>query len=152
MKKEFLSPPEVQFPRNLAPSKLSHAVKTSGARDIIYVSGQVSSDEQGKVIGVGDIKAQIHQVFKNLEKVLASAGATLRDVVLLNAFMKDISRIDVFRTLRRQYIDQENPPAITTVEVTGLAHPDLLIEIAAFAEISPKRRVKKASRRRPNTG
>ncbi|MFB3062382.1 MAG: RidA family protein, partial [Candidatus Binatia bacterium] len=76
----------------------------------------------------------------------------LQDVVLLNAFMKDISRIDVFRALRRQYIDQENPPAITTVGVTGLAHPDLLIEIAAFAEISPRKRAKRASRRRRRTG
>ena len=74
-----------------------------------------------------DLEAQIHQVYKNLEKVLISAGGTLQDVVLLNAFMKDIIRIDVFQALRRQYIDQENPPAITTVGVIGLAHPDLLI-------------------------
>ena len=127
MMKEFLFPPEVKFPKNLAPSKLSHAVKTSGARDTIPVSGQVSSDEHGEIVGVGDLEAQIHQVYKNLEKVLMSAGGTLQDVVLLNAFMKDISRIDVFRALRRQYIDQENPPAITTVGVIGLAHPDLLI-------------------------
>ncbi len=151
MKKEFLFPPEVKFPKNLAPSKLSHAVKTSGARDTIHVSGQVSSDEHGEIVGVGDLEAQIHQVFKNLEKVSMSAGGTLQDVVLLNAFMKDISRIDVFRPLRRQYIDQEIPPAITTVGVTGLAHPDLLIEIAAFAEFSLTKRAKRASRRRRRT-
>jgi len=80
-----------------------------------------------------------------------SAGGTLQDVVLLNAFMKDISRIDVFRALRRQYIDQENPPVITTVGVTGLAHPDLLIEIAAFAEFGQTKRAKRASRRRRRT-
>ena len=83
MKKEFLFPPEVKFPKNLAPSKLSHAVKTSGARDTIHVSGQVSSDEHGEIVGVGDLEAQIHQVYKNLEKVLISAGGTLQDVVLL---------------------------------------------------------------------
>jgi len=152
MKKESLFPPEVKFPKNLAPSKLSHAVKTSGARDTIHVWGQVSSDEHGEVVGVGDLEAQIHQVFKNLEKVLMSARGTPQDVVLLNAFMKGISRIDVFRALRRQYIDQEIPPAITTVGVTGLALPDLLIEIAAFAEISPRKRAKRASRRRRRTG
>ncbi len=81
-----------------------------------------------------------------------SAGGTLQDVVLLNAFMKDISRIDVFRPLRRQYIDQEIPPAITTVGVTGLAYPDLLTEIAAFAEFSLTKRAKRASRRRRRTG
>lgn len=151
MKKEFLSPVDVQFPKNLAPSKLSHAVKTHGARDTIYVSGQVSSDENGVVVGVGDLEAQIHQVFKNLEKVLRSAGASLKDIVYLNAFMKDISQINVFRTLRRKHISQETPPAITTVGVTGLAHPDLLIEVAAFAEIVPQRRAKKAARKRRRT-
>jgi len=112
MKKEFLFPPEVKFPKNLAPSKLSHAVKTSGARDTIHVSGQVSSDEHGEIVGVGDLEAQIHQVFKNLEKVSMSAGGTLQDVVLLNAFMKDISRIDVFRALRDSTsIRKTHPPS-----------------------------------------
>ncbi len=112
MKKEFLFPPEVKFPKNLAPSKLSHAVKTSGARDTIHVSGQVSSDEHGEIVGVGDLEAQIHQVFKNLEKVSMSAGGTLQDVVLLNAFMKDISRIDVFRALRDSTsIRNTHPPS-----------------------------------------
>lgn len=151
MKKEFLSPADVQFPNNLAPSIISHVVKASGARDTIYVSGQVSTDENGVVVGVGDLATQIHQVFKNLEKVLGSAGATLKDVVYLNAFMTDISQIDVFRTLRRQYLDHDHPPAITTVGITGLAGPGLLIEIAAFAEIVPKRRAKKAARQRRRT-
>lgn len=150
MKKQFLSPADVQFPNNLAPSIISHVAKVSGARDTIYVSGQVSTDENGVVVGVGDLEAQIHRVFKNLEKVLGSAGATLKDVVLLNAFMTDINQIDVFRTLRRQYLDKDQPPAITTVGVTGLAGPGLLIEIAAFAEVNPRkpRRPAKTARRR----
>jgi enamine deaminase RidA (YjgF/YER057c/UK114 family) len=148
MEKQFLSPSDVQFPNVLAPSVISHVVKVSGARDTIYVSGQVSTDENGEVIGVGDLETQIHQVFKNLKKVLASAGATLEHVVLLNAFMTDIQQIDVFRTLRRQYLDNDRPPAITTVGVTGLAGPGLLIEIAVFAEISPRRAGKTARQKR----
>jgi enamine deaminase RidA (YjgF/YER057c/UK114 family) len=148
MEKKFLSPANVQFPNVLAPSVISHVVRVSGARDTIYVSGQVSTDEKGVVIGVGDLETQIHQVFKNLKKVLASAGATLKDVVLLNAFMTDIQQIDVFRTLRKQHLDNNHPPAITTVGVTGLAGPGLMIEIAAFAEINPRRRAKTARRKR----
>jgi enamine deaminase RidA (YjgF/YER057c/UK114 family) len=144
MEKKFLSPADVQFPNVLAPSVISHVVKVSGPRDTIYVSGQVSTDENGVVVGVGDLEMQIHQVFKNLKKVLGSAGATLKDVVLLNAFMTDIQRIDVFRTLRRQYLDNNHPPAITTVGVTGLAGPGLMIEIAAFAEITLRSRAKTA--------
>src|SRR5918995_2555480 len=142
MEKKFLSPADVQFPNVLAPSVISHVVKVSGATDTIYVSGQVSTDEDGVVVGVGDLETQIHQVFQNLKKVLGSAGATLKDVVLLNAFMTDIQQIDVFRTLRRQYLDKNRPPAITTVGVTGLAGPGLMIEIAAFAEINPRRPAK----------
>jgi enamine deaminase RidA (YjgF/YER057c/UK114 family) len=148
MEKKFLSPADVQFPNILAPSVISHVVKVSGARDAIYVSGQVSTDENGVVVGVGDLETQIHQVFKNLKKVLGSAGATLEDVVLLNAFMTDIQQINVFRTLRRQYLDNNHPPAITTVGVTGLAGPGLLIEIAAFAEITPRRPAKNARRKK----
>jgi enamine deaminase RidA (YjgF/YER057c/UK114 family) len=147
MEKKFFSPADVQFPNILAPSVISHVVKVSGARDSIYVSGQVSTDENGAVVGVGDLETQIHQVFKNLKKVLGSAGATLEDVVLLNAFMTDIQQIDVFRTLRRQYLNNERPPAITTVGVTGLAGPGLMIEIAAFAEINPRRPAKTARRK-----
>jgi len=138
MKKEVFNPANVTFPKNHAPSIISHAVKASGARDTVYISGQVSTNEKGDIVGVGNLEAQIHQVFRNLEKVLMSAGATLKDVVSLNAYMKDITQVDVFRRLRRQYLDVENPPAITTVGVTGLARPDLLIEIAAIAEIAPK--------------
>jgi enamine deaminase RidA (YjgF/YER057c/UK114 family) len=147
MEKKFFSPADVQFPNILAPSVISHVVKVSGARDSIYVSGQVSTDENGTVVGVGDLETQIHQVFKNLKKVLGSAGATLEDVVLLNAFMTDIQQIDVFRTLRRQYLNNDRPPAITTVGVTGLAGPGLMIEIAAFAEINPRRPAKTARRK-----
>jgi 2-iminobutanoate/2-iminopropanoate deaminase len=147
MEKKFFSPADVQFPNILAPSVISHVVKVSGARDSICVSGQVSTDENGAVVGVGDLETQIHQVFKNLKKVLGSAGATLEDVVLLNAFMTDIQQIDVFRTLRRQYLNNERPPAITTVGVTGLAGPGLMIEIAAFAEINPRRPAKTARRK-----
>jgi enamine deaminase RidA (YjgF/YER057c/UK114 family) len=148
MEKKFLSPADVQFPNILAPSVISHVVKVSGARDTIYVSGQVSTDENGVVMGVGDLETQIHQVFKNLKKVLGSAGATLEDVVLLNAFMTDIQQINVFRTLRRQYLDNAHPPAITTVGVTGLAGPGLLIEIAAFAEINPRKPANTARRKK----
>jgi enamine deaminase RidA (YjgF/YER057c/UK114 family) len=147
MEKQFFSPSDVQFPNVLAPSVISHVAKVSGARDSLYVSGQVSTDKDGVVVGVGDLETQIRQCFKNLKTVLASAGATLKDVVLLNVFMTDIRQIDVFRTLREQYLDNDNPPAITTVGVTGLAGPGLLIEIAAFAEISPKRSRKTAPRK-----
>lgn len=148
MEKKFLSPADVQFPKVLAPSVISHVVKVSGARETIYVSGQVSTDENGAVVGVGDLETQIHQVFKNLENVLGSAGATLKDVVLLNAFMTDIQQIDVFRSMRKQYLDKLHPPAITTVGVTGLAGPGLMIEIAAFAEINPRKPAKTARRKR----
>ena len=148
MKKHFFSPSDVQFPNVLAPSVISHVAKVSGARDSLYVSGQVSTDKDGVVVGVGDLAAQIHQCFKNLKTVLGSAGATLKDIVLLNVFMTDIRQIDAFRTLRKQYLDNDNPPAITTVGVTGLAGPGLLIEIAAFAELDSKKPAKKTAGRK----
>ncbi|MDZ4820305.1 MAG: RidA family protein [Planctomycetota bacterium] len=100
----------------------------------IYVSGQVAMDIEGNVVGKGDMRIQTRQVLENIKAVLAESGAIIDDVVKVTMFITDMSSADQAREVRMEYF-KKNPPASTGVEVRGLAHPDLLIEIEAIAVI-----------------
>ena len=70
--------------------------------DTVYVGGQVAWDENGEVVGRGDLLAQSRQVFKNIKEVLELAGASLNDVVRLTMYFIDMSDIHAFRQARRE--------------------------------------------------
>jgi len=124
-----LNPPS--FPK---PNGYTHAVEAAAGRTV-YVSGQVSLDAAGKVVGAGDVGAQARQVFENLKTVLAAANATLEDVVKITVFMTDLTGLSAFRKLRNEYFPKD-PPASSLVQVAGLVLPELLIEIEAVAVVS----------------
>jgi reactive intermediate/imine deaminase len=126
----FLSP--VGLP---APVGYSHVVDAP-ARRLLFVSGQVPLDADGRLVGEGDIAAQTHQVFTNLTTALDAAGAGWPDVVKLNYFLRDVGHLPVVRTIRNEYVDTERPPASTLVEVSGLFRDDILIEIDAIAVVA----------------
>ncbi len=125
--KKFVNPEGL-----LKPPGYTHVVI---AGNTVYISGQVSADEKGVVIGKGDIRAQAEKVFSNLETCLHSAGLTFPDVVKINTFIVNLKPEDlaVVREVRKKYLPQENPPASTLVGVTALANPDFLLEIEAVA-------------------
>ena len=109
----------------------THLVETAGGRTL-YVSGQVSLDPAGKVVGVGDVAAQARQVFENLKAALAAANASLEHVVKITVFMTDLAGLAAFRAIRSEYFPKQ-PPASSLVRVAGLVLPELLIEIEAVA-------------------
>jgi len=109
----------------------AHVVK---AGNTIYVAGQVAQDETGQVVGRGDITAQATQVFENLKKALAAAGADFRNVVKINIYLTDPRYREPLGKVRAQYI-RDPLPASTLVVVAGLAEPDYLIEIEAVAVV-----------------
>jgi reactive intermediate/imine deaminase len=111
------------------PSFYSHGVRVGNT---IYVSGQVAWDEDGQVVGRGDIRAQTRQALENMKAVLAAGGATLDDVVKVTMYVTDMSLAPLAREVRAEYF-QRYPPASTGLEVKGLATPDLLVEIEAVA-------------------
>jgi enamine deaminase RidA (YjgF/YER057c/UK114 family) len=123
----FVNPPEI------ARSPVyTHVVETT-ARRTIYISGQVALDKDGNIVGENDLYAQTVQVCENIKYALAAVGATYADVVKLNTFMTDITQVQVVRDVRRLYVNADNPPASTTVEVSRLFRPGLLIEMDAIA-------------------
>lgn len=89
----------------------------------------------GKLVGAGDITAQTRQVFENLQAALASANADFSNVVKITVFMKDVSQLPAFRSVRDEYIKGE-PPASSLVQISQLVMPELLIEIDAVAFVA----------------
>jgi enamine deaminase RidA (YjgF/YER057c/UK114 family) len=119
-------------PDGLAPGPgYSHAV--TGRGRWVATAGQVALDESGKLVGAGDLQAQARQVFVNLGRALAAAGASFADVIKLNFYITDITQLPAVRPVRDEYVDTARPPASTAVQVTALAMPDLMIEIEAWA-------------------
>jgi 2-iminobutanoate/2-iminopropanoate deaminase len=113
------------------PPFFAQAVKVGG---MVFVSGQLSRDEAGKVVAKGDMAGQARQVILNLQRILRAAGGDLRHVVKLTAFMTDMSRAPEAWAVREEFF-AAHPPASTGVEVSRLTHPDFLIEMEAIAVI-----------------
>jgi enamine deaminase RidA (YjgF/YER057c/UK114 family) len=72
-------------------------------------------------------------VFENIKSALEAVGLNFNDVVKLTFFLTDISKMQVVREIRDEYINTMNPPASSAVEVRRLIRDDLLIEIEAIA-------------------
>src|SRR6478609_12217474 len=117
-----------------APTGYTHIVQVTGPARTIYISGQIAYDKDGKLVGAGDMKAQAEQVFRNLQTALTAAGATFADVVKMNSYTTDMSKVQAVRDVRAQYF-KDATPASTFVEVKGLVRPELLLEIEVIAAI-----------------
>ena len=107
-----------------------HIVK---AGDTIYIAGQASIAKDGSIVGVGDPTAQAEQTFLNLSEALASVGADFSNVAKLTIYLTHREDLPAWRAVRAKYIKEDKVPAGTLVFVSGLAIPDLRIEVEATA-------------------
>jgi len=132
MKKQYLNPKEMSTPRFY-----SHAVTAEGTGKLVYVSGQVSWDAAGNVVGKGDMRAQSEQVFKNVAAALKAAGAGWGEVIKMNGYMVGMNaeRVGAYREVRQRFLKEGGLPASTLVGVEALVHPDLLLEVEVIAAI-----------------
>ena len=115
----------------------SQVVVASGTRTV-YISGQVSIDEHGALIGAGDLSAQTAQVMRNLGLALAAAGASFADVVKITTYVVDYrpEHRTIIGKARSPFFSATAPPASTLVGVSALALPEWLIEIEAIAVLN----------------
>lgn len=130
---------ELRFinPADLCPTfGWTHVVTVTGGKTI-YISGQVSVNERGEVVGKGDLRAQAVQTFENIKRALSAAGASFKDVVKTNLYVVGLKpeHVPILREVRSRYINAEQPPASTLVGISALVGADWLIEIEAVAVI-----------------
>jgi enamine deaminase RidA (YjgF/YER057c/UK114 family) len=144
MKTEYLNPKELFEPRFF-----THTVAVSGAAKLVYVSGQVSYDRAGAVVGKGDMRAQSEQVFASLTRNLKAAGAAWGDVIKVNGYMVGLTpeAVTAYREVRTRFFNSKKMPASTLVGVDRLVHPDLLLEVEVIAALGAKPATAKKKKR-----
>lgn len=103
---------------------------------ILLISGTASIDDAGNTVHIGDLRAQTRRTFDNIRALLASEGATWKDIVRTTCYLRDIERdykeFNEERTAFYQEQGLDPLPASTGIQVI-LCRPDLLIEIEAIA-------------------
>ena len=99
------------------------------AGDFLFISGQVPRDPQSGALVGDDVATQTRQVLRNIEGVLAAAGATLRDVVSVTVYL---TNVDDWGTFDGVYRETFTPP-FPTRAVVGATLRGILVEIAAVA-------------------
>lgn len=111
----------------------SHGIVASPGRTL-YVAGQVALDENGQLVGKGDIEAQTRQVLTNLERVVTSAGGSMADVVKASVYLTSLEYRAPVGAIRKEFFP-DPPPANTLLVVSSLADPDFLVEIDAVVAL-----------------
>jgi 2-iminobutanoate/2-iminopropanoate deaminase len=117
------------------PEPISHYTDAVQANGMLFVSGCVPVDGDGRLIGGDDVVAQTRQVFVNVGTVLSAAGAEFADVVKVTVFLLDIDDRPLVNTVRQEVFGDARP-ASTLVEVSRLAVPGARVEIEAVAYLS----------------
>jgi enamine deaminase RidA (YjgF/YER057c/UK114 family) len=121
-------------PSNMAaPTGYSYAVKKTGTP--VFIAGQVALDAQGRLVGEGDVAAQVEQVFQNLRTVVEACGGSMDDVVKINIYATDPAQRPAIAAARQRHFKDGHFPASTYVVISALAAPQFLVEIEAVAMI-----------------
>lgn len=133
-----MSGPEMLQPEGLGKpvGMYSHASRVG---DLLFVSGQLSVDEGGIVVGLDDFDAQMRQVFRNLGAALAGGGTDFGGVAKLTTYLTRAGDIEDFYRVRRELFAELYPeggyPPNTLLVVDRLVFPECLIEIEAVAAL-----------------
>lgn len=105
--------------------------------NVIEVAGTTAVDENGNVVGLNDPYEQTRFILAKIEKALAQAGASMKDVVRTRMFVTDISRWEEVGRAHGLFF-KEVKPAASMVEVKSLISPELLVEIEVTAIVEEK--------------
>jgi len=119
------------------PSSFSRGMRIDlNGVSILLISGTASIDEEGKSVHIGDVRAQCRRTFANITGLLASEGATWKDIVRTSCYLRDIDRdYEAFNEERTAFFREQqlDPlPASTGIQAK-LCRPELLVEIEAIA-------------------
>ena len=133
MDKKFINPPNAL---KSIPRGYSHAIQVWNPGSLLFLAGQGPIDANLKLIGAGDIEAQTRATFENIKRNIEAAGGTMKDIVKMIVFCTDIANQQwPIRNVRAEFIDTENPPVSTMVEISKLAIEGMMIEIDVIAAL-----------------
>lgn len=111
-----------------------HYIRVDNPKSLIFLSGQLSRDTHGNLVGPGDMAEQTRQAIRNMKTVLEAAGGTLENIVSIVVYTTDIRQFKEIVGARMEFF-KTNLPTSTIVEVNHLADPGLLIEFQAIAAL-----------------
>lgn len=115
----------------------AHAVTVSGS--LAFVSGQVSIDETGRLVGEGDLRVQTRQALANLQAVIEALGAGWADVVKLTWYLIDVNQIQQVRDARDEFLlpalGDLPLPASSLIQAAALFRPGFLVEVEAVVAV-----------------
>jgi enamine deaminase RidA (YjgF/YER057c/UK114 family) len=132
------NPPRMWQPNGRAFSQ--GVVRGEGA--VVDVTGQVAWDEHGDVVGVGDAEVQMEKAVDNVRLVLEEVGGRLTDIVSMTIYFLDRADLQVIQRVRSRHFPVETAPASVLIQVPGLVHPELLVELVPIAVVPPSRFVR----------
>ncbi len=124
--REIINPKNVHWPIGY-----SHICKVG---ETVHVSGQLALDQDGNIVGEGDMVVQTEKTYENLKKCLESVGATINDIVMLRVFVTDLEEFQKTGEVRKKYFGKYRP-ATTGLEISRLYFDDAMIEVEAMAVI-----------------
>jgi enamine deaminase RidA (YjgF/YER057c/UK114 family) len=128
--RELINPPEL-FP----PPGFSHVAVASGQR-LVFVAGQTAITPDFAVIGEGDLAAQTRASMECVGIALRAAGAAWEDVVRRTIYTVAPTEFEVITRAIEEVTGERPHPPQTIIGVTGLALPQLMIEIEVTALLS----------------
>ena len=128
-----LPAPEIVGPPCAASPPTTKVALRDGSH-LVLVGGQVARNEDGNVVGKGDLQAQIEQVGKNVGACLNGGGATVKDIIFTVSHVTQPVEFDRYADLRQRYFGPPSPKS-ATVPAQQLASPDFLVQVEAFAKV-----------------
>jgi len=116
-------------------TRFSHVARLDfGGGALLMLSGQAAVDDDGAVAGPGDITAQSERVFDLIGQLLAAHGAAFADVMHVRTYLTSLDDLAGYAAVRRRFFPGP-PPASTTVEVSKLFLPGLVLEVEMTAAV-----------------
>ena len=100
----------------------------------LWVAGQTPVGDDGKIVGLGDPRAQAECIYRRIGIILKEAGATPQDVTMIHTYTTDMRYQPLIREVRAAFFGGHKP-ASTSVQVVALAQPEFLLEVEVFAVI-----------------
>lgn len=109
------------------------------ARELMFIAGQIALDAEGKLVGKNDAGAQTRQIYKNIDAILQSVGASFSNVVEFTTYVVGKEALQAFMQVRTEifpslYPERDYPPN-TLLVVNALVREEYLVEIKAVVAL-----------------